>query len=511
MNWPLASIPSALRPALEERLARLDERAASPACPTRPARPTRCRYVWACSDFVADACLRDRELLPWLFAGRRLYEADRSSPIYERDLESSSRISGVLTTRHSWTALRRFRRRHLARIAWRDLAGLAESIRAARTLAARRRLHPRGLPLRGVPHWQARHGAPRGSDGAPLELLVLAMGKLGGGELNFSSDIDLVFAVPRARRDRVARGRSSTRSTSRGSAGAWRSCSAPSRPRASSTASTCGCGRSAIRVRRSSASTPWRTTCSSTAATGSATPTSRRGRCTARTSFDELYRNVLRPFVYRRYLDFSVFESLREMKELIAREVERRELRDNVKLGPGGIREIEFIVQAFQLIRGGGKPALQTRSLLEALPLLAGHKLLSPEAVAELGESYRFLRRVENRLQQRNDEQTHELPTGRDRARASRARDGGRGLAGAGGGDRAAPATRQRPFPDVDLRAGGAGRRRWPGSRARDLARARDRRRTAARAAAQGTHRRRGRGAGAVERAEGERLLPTAR
>ncbi len=73
----------------------------------------------------------------------------------------------------------------------------------------------------------------------------------------------------------------------------------------------------------------------------------------AEPGFDDLYRNVLRPFVYRRYLDFSVFESLRGMKELIAREVERRELQQNVKLGPGGIREIEFIVQAFQLLRGG--------------------------------------------------------------------------------------------------------------------------------------------------------------
>ena len=86
---------------------------------------------------------------------------------------------------------------------------------------------------------------------------------------------------------------------------------------------------------------------------------------------------MLRPFVYRRYLDFGVFESLREMKDLIAREVARRELQGNVKLGPGGIREIEFIVQAFQLIRGGGNPRLQTRSLLEALPQLAGQKLLT--------------------------------------------------------------------------------------------------------------------------------------
>jgi glutamate-ammonia-ligase adenylyltransferase len=134
--------------------------------------------------------------------------------------------------------------------------------------------------------------------------------------------------------------------------------------------------------------------------------------------FDELYRNVLRPFVYRRYLDFGVFESLRAMKELIAREVERRELEDNIKLGPGGIREIEFIVQAFQLIRGGSDPRLQTRGLLRALGLLAGQKLLPAAAVVELAAAYRYLRCVENRLQQWNDEQTHELPEGEpDRTR----------------------------------------------------------------------------------------------
>jgi glutamate-ammonia-ligase adenylyltransferase len=105
-----------------------------------------------------------------------------------------------------------------------------------------------------------------------------------------------------------------------------------------------------------------------------------------------------------------VFESLRGMKELIAREVERRELQDNIKLGPGGIREIEFIVQAFQLIRGGNDPRLQTRGLLPALSLLAGQKLLPAASVAELGAAYRYLRRVENRLQEWNDEQTHELP-----------------------------------------------------------------------------------------------------
>ena len=119
---------------------------------------------------------------------------------------------------------------------------------------------------------------------------------------------------------------------------------------------------------------------------------------------------MLRPFVYRRYLDFSVFESLRDMKAMIAREVERRELQDNIKLGPGGIREIEFIVQAFQLMRGGSDRRLQSRELRTVLPLLVGQRFLRREAVAELDAAYRYLRVVENRLQQWNDEQTHQLP-----------------------------------------------------------------------------------------------------
>jgi glutamate-ammonia-ligase adenylyltransferase len=131
---------------------------------------------------------------------------------------------------------------------------------------------------------------------------------------------------------------------------------------------------------------------------------------TGATRYRALYDQAVRPFVYRRYLDFGVYESLREMKAMIAREVERRELRDNVKLGPGGIREIEFIVQSQQLIRGGSEPTLQTPSLLAALPRLAGAKLLAPEAVAELQEAYEFLRRVENRLQMADDAQTHALP-----------------------------------------------------------------------------------------------------
>jgi glutamate-ammonia-ligase adenylyltransferase len=334
----------------------------------------------------------------------------------ERDLESAV-VASSTDDAAFMDALRRFRRRHLARIAWRDLAGLADVDTVLRELSLLADVCIRAACRYADTAMADRHGAPQGSDGARLELLVLAMGKLGGGELNFSSDIDLVFAFPEHGETGGARPLEHEEYFAR-----------LGRRVAQLLGSVTAEGfvyRVDLRLRPFGDSGP-----AIVSFDALEDYLQQHGRDWERyayvkarpvhgaESFDELYRNVLRPFVYRRYLDFSVFESLREMKDLIAREVERRELRDNVKLGPGGIREIEFIVQAFQLIRGGGKPALQTRSLLQALPLLAGHKLLSPEAVVELGESYRFLRRVENRLQQRNDEQTHDLPrdeTGRAR------------------------------------------------------------------------------------------------
>lgn len=123
----------------------------------------------------------------------------------------------------------------------------------------------------------------------------------------------------------------------------------------------------------------------------------------------ELYQ-MLKPFIYRRYIDFSVLQSLRNMKGMIEREVRRRGLKNNIKLGAGGIREIEFVVQVFQLIRGGRVVALQTRSLLEALKVIEHEKLLPSDEVNTLQQNYLFLRRCENLLQGINDEQTQTLP-----------------------------------------------------------------------------------------------------
>jgi len=120
---------------------------------------------------------------------------------------------------------------------------------------------------------------------------------------------------------------------------------------------------------------------------------------------------MLRPFVYRRYLDFGAIASLRHLKVLIDRELKRKGMADNIKLGPGGIREIEFIGQSFQLIRGGREPELQIRPIQQALALLGQKGLLEPAIVTELTAAYRFLRLTENRLQAWRDEQTHSLPS----------------------------------------------------------------------------------------------------
>jgi glutamate-ammonia-ligase adenylyltransferase len=132
----------------------------------------------------------------------------------------------------------------------------------------------------------------------------------------------------------------------------------------------------------------------------------------------ELQQDLVVPFVYRRYLDFGVFESLREMQGLIATEVQRREMADNIKLGPGGIRAIEFIVQSLQLVRGGSRVELQERGLLRVLPKLVGRHGLVAARAELLRNAYCFLRRLENFIQAIRDQQTHDLPTDQvDRAR----------------------------------------------------------------------------------------------
>ncbi len=371
-------------------------------------------YVWACSDFVAGACLRDTGLARWLASDGRL-ESNADEQWLANELQRS--VDSGQGDAVFMDALRRFRRRQLVRIAWRDLAGLATTEHVLLELSLLADACIAASCRDGMAMLEGRHGVPRGEDGRRLELLILGMGKLGGRELNFSSDIDLVFLFPEHGETDGRRPLSHEEYFARLGKHVAR--------QIGSVTAEGFVYRVDLRLRPFGDSGPVAVSFGAFEdylqhhgrdweryAYVKAGPVFGAGE------FPPLYKDILRPFVYRRYLDFSVFESLRGMKNLIEREVERRDLQENIKLGPGGIREIEFIVQAFQLIRGGRDPTLQTRSLLEALSLLGGQKLLGQQAAEELAESYLFLRRVENRLQEWNDEQTHDLP----RDAAARAR-----------------------------------------------------------------------------------------
>ena len=360
------------------------------------------RRVFAASDFVVDALARDEQLLSLLLA--------RSSQKFAGPF--ALQISAWVDADESkfMADLRRWRRAELTRIAWRDLAGWAS---LAETLAELSHAADTAIRASQEFAWRqlsARHGAPAAADPEAQRLVVIAMGKLGGQELNFSSDVDLIFLFDAHGETSGARPQSHEEFFLRLGQLLIRYLDAPTvEGRAF---------RVDMRLRPFGASGPL---VASTAAFEDYLE--RQGRdweryawikaraVTGAKLYEQVFRSSVRPFVYRRYLDFGVFEALRDMKALIEREVSRRELKDNIKLGPGGIREIEFIVQSLQLLRGGTERRLQSSSLLHTLPLLGGARLLPSAVTVELAAAYEFLRRLENRLQMYQDQQSHALPT----------------------------------------------------------------------------------------------------
>ena len=363
--------------------------------------------VFAASDFVAQACVRDADLLDDLIGPYGLLR--RGAP---GDPAARAPAAGAASDAQMMAALRHWRRREMVRIAWRELAGWAQ---VEETLADLSDFADAAIRV-SLEHARqaltARYGEPRSASGVAQPLLVLAMGKLGGRELNFSSDVDLVLLFPEHGETDGPRPIANEEFFTRLGQGLIRLLEA-----ATADGFTL---RVDMRLRPFGDSGPLVT---SFASLEDYLPLHGRDweryayvkarPVTAADSFAEIRASALGPFVYRRYLDYGVFESLREMKALIEREVERRELAGHIKLGPGGIREIEFIVQAFQLIRGGRERRLQTPSLLQALAMLGELQLMPGSAVAELRAAYLYLRRLENSLQMLADSQVHQLPADR--------------------------------------------------------------------------------------------------
>lgn len=264
-------------------------------------------------------------------------------------------------------------------------------------------------------HWayqqlEQQWGTPQDKDGKPLPLLILGMGKLGGKELNFSSDIDLIFTYP-SHGDTAGARRSIENQQFFTKLGqkliaALHQVTADGfvyrvdmRLRPFGDSGPLVLSFAAMEDYYQEQGREWE----------------RYAMLKARViNADSLYttelQQLLRPFIYRRYIDFSAIESLRRMKQQIEQENRRLNRKHNIKLGVGGIREVEFVVQTLQLIRGGRIPALQQTSLLTALAALVSEDILTKQEAAELRADYLFLRKVEQALQGINDQQTQTLP-----------------------------------------------------------------------------------------------------
>ncbi len=313
--------------------------------------------------------------------------------------------------------LRRLRQQEMIRIGWRDVCGAADTSETLMDLSALAdqavqqalAFHERAL--------SARHGTPRNEAGAPVQLVVLGMGKLGGQELNYSSDIDLIFLFETEGEtdgDRplshseyfIKLGRRLIRSLDEVTEEGF-VFRVDMRLRPHGDEGALAMPFDAAEVYYTTIGREWE----------------RYALVKARVIAGDFAAgarllSLLKPFVYRKYLDFGAFAQLRDMKKAIEQEMQHKNLADNIKLGPGGIREIEFIGQLFQLLRGGREPSLQSRRIVDTLHTLARIKELPAEVVAALLAGYDFLRRAENRLQMQYDQQTQTLPaTPDDQAR----------------------------------------------------------------------------------------------
>jgi glutamate-ammonia-ligase adenylyltransferase len=362
--------------------------------------------IWACSEFVARQCIRRPGMVDQLVTEG--LETGRSADDYQQ-LVAQAIDAAEATDEGLMRALRLLRQKEMVRIAWRDLAGFAEVETVLHELSD----FAEAVIVQTLDHLYQQTtevlGIPTSARGEAQQMMVLAMGKLGGRELNFSSDIDLIFAYAEAGNTEGGRHLSNHEFFVR---------LAGKLVRLLDEITQDGfVFRVDIRLRPNGDSGPLAMNFNAMEQYYQL-----QGRDWERYAMikakiiggkeaDRKYlASMLRPFTYRRYLDFGAFESIREMKGMIEAEVRRKSMKDNIKLGSGGIREIEFIGQTFQLIRGGPMPELQVRSILKVLSLLAEFGYLEQEEAEDLRQSYLFLRKLENRLQMERDQQTQTLP-----------------------------------------------------------------------------------------------------
>ncbi|WPN75216.1 bifunctional [glutamate--ammonia ligase]-adenylyl-L-tyrosine phosphorylase/[glutamate--ammonia-ligase] adenylyltransferase [Pseudomonas germanica] len=381
-----------------------------------PERWTQFARVTAASEFVIEQSVRDPLMLLTLVQSGEL---DRAFAPGELCAQIAAAVNAAQNEDELGRALRRQRARHQVRIIWRDLTRQADLVQSCRDLS-----DMADATIDQAYQWlYSRHceqfGTPTGRrSGEPQQMVILGMGKLGAVELNLSSDIDLIFAYPEGGETvGVKRSLDNQEFFIRLGQRLIKALDPMTvdgfvfrvdmrlRPYGSSGALVLSFN--ALEQYYQDQGRDWE----------------RYAMIKARVVAGDQVAgaqllDMLRPFVYRRYLDFSAIEALRTMKQLIQQEVRRKGMADNIKLGSGGIREVEFIAQAFQLIHGGRDLSLQQRPLLKVLSTLEGQGYLPPAVISELREGYEFLRYTEHAIQAIADRQTQMLPDGaQDQAR----------------------------------------------------------------------------------------------
>ncbi|GLT15107.1 bifunctional [glutamate--ammonia ligase]-adenylyl-L-tyrosine phosphorylase/[glutamate--ammonia-ligase] adenylyltransferase [Vibrio algivorus] len=400
------SLPAALQALSDSAFTTLLERHSNSLEDWSQDEKQQLETVLGLSDFINESLMSDETLLEQL---PQLLKVQKRADSYRQELQQ--RLEQCANEIEFLHQLRLFRRQEMVIIAWRDFLQqwpLETSLQHLSMLAE--------AMIVEAYQWQYKAcceewGTPCNAQGEAQPMLIIGMGKLGGGELNFSSDIDLIFTYPE-------NGETQGKRRTLDNAQFFTRLGQRVIKALDQTTFDGFCYRVDMRLRPFGESGPL---VMSYAALEDyyqeqgrdweryAMVKARVMGCEMYPQYQEL-RQMLRPFVFRRYIDFSAIQSLRRMKSMISAEVRRRGLSNNIKLGAGGIREIEFIVQVFQLIRGGREPSLQGRGLLETLTAIDELGLLESHEVATLIESYLFLRRLENLLQAIGDKQTQTLP-----------------------------------------------------------------------------------------------------
>ena len=314
--------------------------------------------------------------------------------------------------------LRQLRQRVMAGLIVRDLCGLAPLAEVMETMTQLADLTTNAALDCLHRQLAATFGEPLDKQGRPQRLLVIGMGKLGGRELNVSSDVDYIFIYPEDGETagspetgrkievyeffaRLGKKLIATLGEITSDGQVFR---VDMRLRPNGDSGPLVCSLVSLENYLITQGREWERYAWIKARTMNA-------GTNLQLEWVGALEKIARPFIYRKYLDFGAINAMRDLHAQIRREVARKDKADHIKLGPGGIREIEFIAQVFQLIRGGRDGALQIRPTLSVLPLLVERRLLPADHEQELVDAYHFLRRLEHRLQFVNDAQTHMLPT----------------------------------------------------------------------------------------------------